>query len=121
MSCCGEPSVAAARHQEAMTERETRSAPGVSRQIADDATDAMLAALEARTGLARHDLVREAVRFSFDRQTEFLSSLQNVRHTQPPDRSWKPGLPRWLDVNVFLAVMFCLGIVLSLIVLLVQR
>ncbi len=104
-----------------MTERETRSAPGVSRQIADDATDAMLAALEARTGLARRDLVREAVRFSFDRQTEFLSSLQNVRHTEPPRRFWQRDLPAWLDVNVFLAVMFCLGIVLSLIVLLAQR
>jgi hypothetical protein len=104
-----------------MTKRETKSAPGVSRQIADDATDAMLAALQTRTGLARHELVREAVRFSFDRQTEFLSSLQNVRHTEPPDRSWKPALPSWLDVNVFLAIMFCLGIVLSLIVLLAQR
>ncbi len=81
----------------------------------------MLAALQTRTGLARHELVREAVRFSFDRQTEFLSSLQNVRHTEPPDRSWKPALPSWLDVNVFLAIMFCLGIVLSLIVLLAQR
>lgn len=81
----------------------------------------MLAVLQQRTGLSHDELLRAAVRFSFARQNEFVKSLRGDRDRRGVPRVWRRDLPAWLDVNVFLAVMFCLGIALSLIVLLAQR
>lgn len=88
---------------------------------AAEGLEAILLDLEKRSNLSRGDVMSQAIRFAHQRCDEFLAFLNSQRSADSPDQTWRMTLPGWLNVNVFLALMFCLGMVLSLIVLLVQR